>query len=132
MFHQLFSFLFTIVLIVPGNVDSFQHASPSRVTAKQISQIRVSQTNLFSLKQFVDEIAESEKRRTVFVGGKGGVGKTTVSSALAIQLAQQDMKVLVVSTDPGKKEYSCHLSCNSSCNTALEDTYPLYISSTCF
>ncbi|WP_411360298.1 ArsA family ATPase [Pseudidiomarina sp. YC-516-91] len=36
----------------------------------------------------------------IFLGGKGGVGKTSVSSALALLLGQQGKRVLLVSTDP--------------------------------
>ncbi len=36
----------------------------------------------------------------VFVGGKGGVGKTSISAATAIWMAKQGKKTLVVSTDP--------------------------------
>lgn len=39
-------------------------------------------------------------KRIVLVGGKGGVGKTTVSSAMAVYAAEQGRKVLLVSTDP--------------------------------
>ena len=39
-------------------------------------------------------------KRILLVGGKGGVGKTTVSSALALLAGRRGKKVLLVSTDP--------------------------------
>lgn len=38
--------------------------------------------------------------RVLFVGGKGGVGKTSTSSALALAHAEEGDRVLLVSTDP--------------------------------
>jgi arsenite-transporting ATPase len=44
------------------------------------------------------DIADS--RRILFFGGKGGVGKTTVSAATALAMADRGRRVLLVSTDP--------------------------------
>lgn len=39
-------------------------------------------------------------KRVILVGGKGGVGKTTMAAALALMAASRGRKTLVVSTDP--------------------------------
>lgn len=42
----------------------------------------------------------ASERRVLFLGGKGGVGKTTLASAAALAAARAGRRVLVVSTDP--------------------------------
>lgn len=45
-------------------------------------------------------LLDALRRPVLFVGGKGGVGKTSLASSLALARAREGKRVLVVSTDP--------------------------------
>ena len=52
---------------------------------------------LHPLPALVEQLAQQP---IIFIGGKGGVGKTTTAAALASYYANQGKKTLIVSTDP--------------------------------
>eukprot|EP00871_Galdieria_phlegrea_P002394 jgi/Galph1/3155/GphlegSOOS_G1809.1 len=46
------------------------------------------------------DLLGDDSKKFIIVGGKGGVGKTSLSSALATRLADAGKKTLIISTDP--------------------------------
>ena len=52
------------------------------------------------MEESLKELFDNKTLKFIFVGGKGGVGKTTTSSSIALELSKKRGKTLIISTDP--------------------------------
>jgi len=75
-------------MLKPGTVSSFTYFGVSRVSSAAVP-----------LSDLIDAIEEAG-HGVVMTMGKGGVGKTTVASAIAIELAHRGRRVHLSTTDP--------------------------------
>jgi arsenite/tail-anchored protein-transporting ATPase len=68
----------------------------------------------------------SQNTKLIMVGGKGGVGKTTCASAIAVKIALEGKKVLVISSDPAPSLSDIFEISIGSKETKILDLHTLY------
>ncbi|OIB00876.1 arsenical pump-driving ATPase [Paenibacillus sp. LC231] len=86
--------------LVPYNLTGLTHLRQLFSLIEQsLSSENVEQISAPPLSTLIRDIASSGVR-VVFTMGKGGVGKTTVASAIAVGLAEQGHRVHLSTTDP--------------------------------
>lgn len=81
------------------------------------SKIELNPKSIKSLKNIVDDLYNTNKK-VIFTMGKGGVGKTTIASAIALGLTKKGVKVHLATTDPANHlkyvvDESMHISFSS-------------------
>lgn len=80
-------------------VDALRAALSPTATARDLATGTTDREVQPSLSTLVDELAPDGKG-LVLVMGKGGVGKTTIAAAIAVELASRGVDVLLSTTDP--------------------------------
>lgn len=80
-------------------VDNLRKMFKPATYSAERSEVELSEAKLHSLQELIDDFAEKD-RRIIFTMGKGGVGKTTMASAIAVGLAEKGLKVHLTTTDP--------------------------------
>ena len=80
-------------------VDNLRKMFKPATYSVERSEVELSEAKLHSLQELIDDFAEKDMR-IIFTMGKGGVGKTTMASAIAVGLAEKGLKVHLTTTDP--------------------------------
>lgn len=77
------------------------HSIRNMLDNEEISIIKeeLNVNNALKLKDLIDDLYIS-KKKVIFTMGKGGVGKTTMASAIALGLSNKGIKVHLTTTDP--------------------------------
>lgn len=82
------------------NLNSIENLRSLLIEDKEYtSDVELNINERASLKDVIDDLYKNEKK-VIFTMGKGGVGKTTMASAIAKGLADKGQKVHLTTTDP--------------------------------
>jgi arsenite-transporting ATPase len=78
--------------------------------------------------QMVDSLSplDKESKKLIMIGGKGGVGKTTCASALALHFSLMGKKTLIISSDPTPSLSDIFEMKIGDQETPIKDTQNLY------
>jgi arsenite-transporting ATPase len=80
-------------------VDSLRHFLKQYTLPASELNIEVKKRRLPELKEVINDLAD-KGTRVIFTMGKGGVGKTTMASSIAVGLVEMGHKVHLTTTDP--------------------------------
>ena len=82
------------------NLNSIENLRSLLIEDKsELKDEKVKASDIASLKDIIDELDKKDKK-VIFTMGKGGVGKTTIASAIAKGIADRGKKVHLTTTDP--------------------------------
>ncbi|WP_458463966.1 arsenical pump-driving ATPase [Paenibacillus sp.] len=87
--------------LAPFNITGIEHLRHffEAPEVRLVQEKNVNSSLVFPLQHLVDDM-ENKGIRVIFTMGKGGVGKTTVASAIAVGLAERGHRVHLSTTDP--------------------------------
>ncbi|MBP1747656.1 MAG: arsenite-activated ATPase ArsA [Deltaproteobacteria bacterium] len=69
---------------------------------------------------------DNKEVKLIMVGGKGGVGKTTCASGIALKIARDGRRVLIITSDPAPSLSDIFEKGIGDTETRIHDTYELY------
>lgn len=87
--------------LAPFNITGIEHLRHffDAPEVRLVQEKNVNSSLVFPLQHLVDDM-ENQGIRVIFTMGKGGVGKTTVATAIAVGLAERGHRVHLSTTDP--------------------------------
>ena len=91
-----------LVVVPPVGLDGLRRLASAQPGPQAVSGTRtepIEVTGTESLRSLVDDIAKRGSG-VVMTMGKGGVGKTTIAAAIAVELARRGLRVHLSTTDP--------------------------------